>query len=95
MKTSVSVTTYGNKTQSKSRKNFFRRIKGTPLDDLAKVKKSATSVLRRFSPNRLDQNPFLKNHSIALFKLNKIGYIRSDYLISIGDEIDYCPRIAQ
>ena len=76
-------------------KKVFLTLNGTPLDDLAKVKKSATSVLRRFSPDRLCQNPFLKNHSIALFKLNKIGYVRSDHLISIGQKIDYRPRIAQ
>ena len=73
----------------------FRHVKGTPLGDLAKVSKSASSIFCRFSPDRLDQFAYGKNHSIALFKLNKIGFVRSDHLISIGQKIDYRPRIAQ
>ena len=76
-------------------KKNFRLIKGTPLADLAKASKSASSLFCRFSQDQLDQFTFRKYRSIALFKLNKVGYVRSDHLLSIGQKIDYRPRIAQ
>ena len=94
MQTSVLIMTVGNKIHSKSREKFSRHIKGTPLDDLTKINKSASYLFCRFSPDRLDQFAFRKNRSVALFKLNKIDYVRSDHLISIGHEIDYHPRTA-
>lgn len=41
-------------------------------------------VLSIFGPKRI-----LKKHSKAFFKLNQIGDVRSDQLISVGHKIDY------